>query len=192
MPFHTRTKDDPGDVGRAADQQQSVDNDNYLESILEGDHTVRRQIHVHDIPDNVATTIFTIKTTDEFGAMDAGAYAVRIHGSVVHLSSVDPETSDEVAIKGFGAQWARAMDKLGAAGANSAVTENLETAVATTNAGQRTITTVTLTLVEVSEFEVDVKILIDLGGANIGVGCATFNIELVWCAFYSPPTIELA
>lgn len=34
MAYVTRTKDDPGDVGRAADQQQSVDNEEYLHELL--------------------------------------------------------------------------------------------------------------------------------------------------------------
>lgn len=34
MGYTVRTKDDPGDVGRSADQQESVDNDIYFKSLL--------------------------------------------------------------------------------------------------------------------------------------------------------------
>ena len=188
MAYIARTKDNAGEVGRSADQQASVDNDVFFKSSMEGGSpgsVIRRVVTKTGIVDNVATEIFTITTVDEAGPLDGGAYAVKMHGVVAHNAAATAQWS---AVKGFGAQFARAMER-GGTGVNSVVLENLETASAPTSAANRDIGTVTLTLVETSEFINSVRIQIDLTGTDVGTADVSFVIELAWIGFLTPPVI---
>src|SRR3990167_428502 len=104
--FIARTKDDPGDVGRAADQQQSVDNEAALFAALLGPATpppgiVRQFVKKLSIADNTATEFATITTTNETGNVDGGAYVAHFRGMVAH--GLTTPTSTKMAAKAFGA-----------------------------------------------------------------------------------------
>lgn len=186
MAYLTRTKDDPGEVGRSSDQQQSIDNEEYLKEILENDNVIRRIVVKEAIADNVVTEILTITTTDEAGNNDAGGWSVKLHGLVGHETS--NEAGTDTAVKGFGAQFCRAMENTGV-GVSSVVLENLETASAATTAAQRDIGAVTMTLVETSEYITSVRIQIDLLGAAVTTAEIVFIVELAYYGFLTPPVI---
>jgi len=179
MSYVTRTKDDPGYVGRAADQQQSIDNEEFLKNIIEGDHLVRRIITKTSIADNAVTEIFTITTVNEAGNEDAGVWAVKLHGAVVHGDC--DATELHLAVKGFGAQFCRAMGNTGT-GNSSAVTENLETASAASTPASNEVAAVSLTLAETSEYITSVRIQVDLTGTALEVAEVYFVVELVFHA----------
>jgi len=186
MAYVIRTKDEPGEVGRAADQQESVENDVFFKDIVEGAYVIRRIVSKTGLVDNVATEVFTITTTDEAGNTDAGVYEVKLHGVVVH-GELTP-TLGATACAGFGAQFCRAMRNAGV-GINSPVIENLETAVAATVAGTKSISAITMTATETSEYEVAVKFTVNLTGTSIGTAEVYLMVELVWAGFTTAPEI---
>ena len=187
MTYVVRTKDNAGDVGRAADQQASVDNDAHFKLTLEGDNVIRAIIVKEGLPDNVATEMFTITTTDEGGDNDGGVYACWIRGVVSHVHDTDVH-ANWTAVQAWSGFFSRAVGKNAGGGVNSSLTE-VEGAVAAQNPGVRTFTTVTATVVETSEFVQSVKILIDLSGSDVDQGVVVFMVELTWFGFLTPPVI---
>lgn len=67
MAYVTRTKDDPGDVGRAADQQQSIDNEEYL-------HAFRKYAELTvfwwDVPCEVGDGAFYLHIPEDLDGLD--------------------------------------------------------------------------------------------------------------------------
>jgi hypothetical protein len=194
MSFAARTKDDPGDVGRAADQQQSVDNDNHLFAAVDGPIApppgrIHQWIEKSGIADNVATEIATI-TLDSDLDSDAGGgvYGVELMGIATHGVGPALETS----VIHIRAQFARAINDDGSAGNSSAVVESSETAVAASTAGTKTISTVTFTLSETSEYVLSVRITIDLAGSTVTTGTFAGMMTLDYAGFTSAPFIASA
>ncbi|KKM67097.1 hypothetical protein LCGC14_1474570 [marine sediment metagenome] len=190
MSYITRTKDNPTDIGRSADQQASVDNDVYFrQGVGSGDlgNVIRQVITKTGIPDNVATEIFTITTTDETGENDAGVYACYIRGVVSHVHDTDVHANWTAASfwSGF---FSRAVGLNAGGGVNSSLTE-IEGAVTAPNPGVRTLTTITGTVVETSEYVNSVEIQIDLTGSDVDQGVVVFAVELVWYGFLTTPVI---
>lgn len=183
MSFIARTKDSPGDVGRALDQQQSVDNENALYAMISGDGRVIREVIVrNDIPDNTATEIFQIITAAN-GGLGGGFYACEVKGAVGHYSDQDKAH----AAKAFSAAFARGMGAT--TGVASAVTEDYETASGASTSGTRDLTTVTMTVAEVDEFTLSVLIQIDLTGTTVNKGAVVFAVQLSWYGFAEAPQI---
>jgi len=149
---------------------------------------IRARFAKTSIPDNTATTIFTISTTDESGDNDLGNYACKVHALVTN----HPGSSRSYqAAKSFLAHFAHVNNKNGSP-ATSAVTEVSETAQANTG-GYRQIGTVTMTAVENGKYEVQVKFTIDCTGSagsrDAGVVCL---VELAWEGYLTAPTLSVA
>lgn len=151
-------------------------------------NVVTKMVFKTGIPDNTATTVFTITTTNETGSNDGGVYAVKLHGVVAHGSD---SASAETSCKSFGAQFCRAINAAGS-GMNSAVTENLETASAASTSATKDLTTVTMTLVETSEYVTSVQILVDCTGTTVTTADVYFEVELVYIGFLTAPVIASA
>ena len=158
-------------------------------SISQTTNVIRTVIKKTNITDNSATNLFTITTTNETGSTDGGVYSVKLHGVVAHGSASD---SAETSCKSFGAQFCRATNAAGAAGNVSAVTENLETASAASTTATKDLTTVTLTLVETSEYVITAQILVDCTGSTVTTADVTFVVELVYIGFLTAPVIAAA
>jgi hypothetical protein len=177
-----------------------------------GDRTsnLQRQVITKlDIPDNVATPLFTVTTANEDGSADGGAYLCRVTALIAHAGT--SETAN-AATKAFQARFTRAMTGAGS-GALSAVTEDYDNTPADTDAPARSIGNVTLTVAEMAEFVVTASITVDLtaseaspgplysaaqcaavgkaGGAEAAVDTAEVValVELFWTGFLTTPEI---
>src|SRR3990167_1754265 len=126
MTFEPRSKDDPGDPGRAIDQQQSIDNEAALFAAVLGPVTaltgptppgvIRQFVKKTGIVDNTATEVFTITTTDEAASTDGGVYGVEVDVIAEHYGG---PAGDNAVVAGK-SRFARAM-RSAATGQNSAV-----------------------------------------------------------------------
>ncbi len=195
MSYIPRTKDDPGDVGRAADQQQSIDNESALYSALLGPFppatsggVIRQFVKKAVIVDNTATEFATIVTTNETGSADGGVYGVSVKGIAVHSGA---SNTDNAVVQWEG-RFARAMTAAGV-GQNSAVVEVGETAPAESEGGTtKGILTVTMTVVETSEYEMSLRITIDLDGNAVTNATFVAMVELFYAGFLTAPVITSA
>jgi len=149
-------------------------------------YVIKKIITKVGIADNTATSFARITTVDEAGNTDAGGYVVFVKGMVSH--NVTTSTNSNQAAKSFYATFARVQQAAGSGG-NSAVSEIIESASAATNAATRDISTVTLTVLETSEYLNDLQILIDLTGTTVTTGQVIFEITLMWYGFLTVPTI---
>jgi hypothetical protein len=146
---------------------------------------VIRAVFQKTVTDAVATSVFRIATANESGSHDGGGYSVFVHAMIGH--SVN-EASTNVATRGFTAQFCRAMLDAGT-GVNSAVSEVMETAVAATNGIVRSIATVTMTVLETSEYLNDIQFNVDIIGSSPGTANVLVMVELVWWGFLTPPVM---
>jgi hypothetical protein len=191
MAYVVRTKDQPGYVGRAADQQQSVDNESALYAAVLGagpvatGGMVRQFVKLTGIADNTATTFATITTTNEAGNTDGGIFHCVFEGISAHGSANNSETS----CMGIRTQFARAVNAAAAAGNNSAVVASSTTAVAASTGGTKTITTTVMTVVETSEYLQSLQITIDCAGAAVTTGEIYGMITLYYVGFLTPPVV---
>lgn len=190
MSFVARTKDNPGDAGRAADQQQSVDNEAALYASLLGPGPVatggmiRQFIKKTGIADNVATEVATITTTNEAGNTDGGAWFANMKGMIHHVGGA----AGENAVSGIDSYFSRAM---GAAGAGASSVFSGGSVIATSD-GTKTVVSVTFTVVEVSEYVLSLRLTADLGGAAITTASFFGMIDLFYNSFATPPVITSA
>lgn len=152
-------------------------------------NVIHKVIKKTGIADASATNLFTITCTNEAGSNDGGVYAVFCRGVVAHGSG---PTSAETSCMGFAAQFARAINAAGAAGNSSAVIENAETAVAASTVATKTITSITMTLVETSEYVITVQINVDCAGTTVTTADVTLEVELAYIGFLTPPVIASA
>jgi hypothetical protein len=198
MTFEPRTKDDPGETGRAVDQQQSIDNENALFAALLGPvasltgptppGVIRQFVKKTSIADNVATEVFTITTTDEAASTDGGVYGVEVDVIAEHYGG---PSGDNAVVAGK-YRFARAM-RSAATGQNSAVVEVGETAAAESEGGTtKGIAAVTMTVVETSEFVQSVKFTVDLDGNAVTTARIMGMVQLIYDGFTTPPVITSA
>jgi hypothetical protein len=147
---------------------------------------IHKVIPEKSVPDNSATSVFRIETTNESGDDDGGSYVCKVYALISHPGASD---SPHSASKGFEAVFCRAVRNDGT-GANSTVTEIAETASAATTSSERDITTVTLSVVETSEYQIDVQFLVDLTGSSAqSTARVTCLVELIYYQFTTAPTI---
>ena len=193
MSYATRTKDNPGDVGRAADQQQSIDNEAALYAALLGAGPVAtggmvlQYVKKLGMADNVATEFATISTTNEAGNADGGVWMVTCEMMAAHGSAAGGETSASFVY--FRA--ARAINSTGAAGTITLVTSGTD-CIAASTAGTKTITSVTITVAETSEYVISLRAQIDCAGGAVTTGEIYGMIRLHYAGFTTPPVITSA
>ncbi len=200
MAFSPRTKDNPGDPGRAADQQQSIDNEDALFAALLGPVAaltgptppgiVRQFVKKTAIADNVATEVFTITTTNEAGSTDGGVYYAVFEGFVQHVGG----SAGDNAIVGGRYSFVRAMTAAGV-GQNSAVAEVGEHTAAESEGGTTkglAAATPTVTVVETSEYVMSVKFQIDLDGNAVTNATVVGMVTVYYNSFLHAPSITSA
>lgn len=150
-----------------------------------GRYVVEKNFVTLAIADNVATDVFRIETTNETGSTDAGGYAVYVHALIGHALS---STATNTAVKSFTAHYARAMEDAGT-GVNSVVSEISETASVATSGAARDIGTVTMTVVENSEYQNDIQFTIDLSGAATATAQVICFVRVLWYGFSTAPVL---
>lgn len=146
---------------------------------------IEQSFLVSAIADNVATTVFKILTKNESGSNDGGGYSCKVEAVILHAGG----SADTIAaVKSFEAHFGRVMIG-GGTGVSTAVSEISETASAATSAISRDIGTVTMTTTEISEYEVDVKLTIDLTGSTVSTGNVVLFVRLVYYGFLTAPVM---
>jgi hypothetical protein len=130
--------------------------------------------------------VFRITTTDETGSNDGGGYSVLVHALIGDTLA---STASNVATKSFTAQFCRALNKDGV-GVNSVVSEVVETASAATSAAARDVTTVTMTVLETSEYLNDVQFTVVCSGSGSHSPRVTIEVELIWYGFLTAPVLS--
>lgn len=154
-----------------------------------GRYLLERMFVKTGISDNVATSVFTITTTNESGSTDAGGYACDVYAMIGH--AVTDGAATNTAVKSFRAHFARAMED-GGTGVNSAVSEISETGSAATTSLTRDISTVTMTVSETSEYVQAVQFQIDLTGSGVTTAQVICLVRLVYYGFTTPPVLAQA
>lgn len=143
-----------------------------------------RAVFVQTVEDSVAATVFRITLAD--ATNDGGAFSCVVHALVQHRGEA---AAGNAAAKSFVACFARGMRDTGA-GTNSAVSEIVESASGATTPATSDIGTVTMTVVETSEFLIDVQFTVDLTGTSVGSGYVTAAVELVWNRYTTAPVLS--
>ncbi len=138
--------------------------------------------------DVTATTVFTVTTTNETGDVDAGSYSCYVLANIAHADAAGTAYS---ASKAFLAAFTRAKEATGT-GVNSAVTEICETASAATSSPNRDIGTVTMTVLETSEYVQGVQFYVQCTGTSGSNPFVTCWVVLVHSGFTTPPTLAAA
>lgn len=139
------------------------------------------------LADNVATDVFRVQTTNESGSNDGGVYAVFVEGLVAHAGT---PTAANSAVLAFQAQFARAVKNDASVGVNSAVQEVAESGSAATNSVSRDVGTVTMTVVENSEYQCDVQFQVDLTGSSVATATVVVWVRVVYYGFLTPPVLS--
>ncbi len=154
--------------------------------MAEGLYSKRASFGKGGMADATATSIFTITTTNEAGNTDNGQYLceMTVLGYTHQVGG-----SFYSSVKSGVYHFVRAMRNTGV-GVNSAVVATAETAATDSGAGDDIISSITVTVVETSEYIQTVKIAIDYGGTqdpNFG-GCVV-DVKLVWSVFATAPVL---
>jgi hypothetical protein len=194
MSFAARTKDNPGDVGRAADQQQSVDNENALYAGQLGPGPVatggmvRQFVKKTGIADNVATEFATVTTANEAGNTDGGGYTIFGVLTVFHAGVSNGDNAvEQVHIYVGRAQQAAGTGTVGYA--STTITQTLAESEGGTTRG---ISSITITAVETSEYVISLRAQIDLDGNAVTTARIMGMLELVYAGYLTPPVITSA
>jgi len=133
--------------------------------------------------DNTATLVFSVRTTNEAGDVDGGAWALKIFA----LGSHNAAPSAKGAGMSVVAHLAHANDDGGTPG-TSAVTEISQSAVGASAAGTKTVDGIVITAVETSNYQTDIKFAVDLAGSEVGTGEVVAFTELAWYGYTTAPT----
>ena len=148
-------------------------------------YVVEAAFDLSGLADNTATTVFSIITTNEDGSNDGGAYACHVQAVIGH--GISPTTSNGAA-KSFAAHFGR-VQKSGGTGETTAVSEISETASAANTSATRDIGTVTMSVSEASEYQVDVQFTVDLTGSSLSTGRIAVFVRVVWAGYETAPQI---
>jgi hypothetical protein len=193
MAYVVRTKDNPGDVGRAADQQQGVDNETALYAAVLGPGPVatggmvKQFVKQTGLVDNTATEIFTVTTTNEAGNTDGGVWTARFMGLVQHVGGSAGDNAG-----GFTECMptrASRADGTGQVGIYSGSILGLAESEGGTTKG---IASVTWTIAETSEYVTSVRVTVDLDGNAVTTATVVGMVFLWYNSFVTPPVITSA
>jgi hypothetical protein len=154
---------------------------------LVGSHPNRiRFMAAKNIPDNTATSVIRITTTNEAGSNDGGGYSVLVHC----LAQDGLKTGTHAASRSCLALFARAIEYIAVGVTSPVVTLGTTVSADAIDPAQRTITTLTVSTVEVDEYNVDIQVLIDHSGTLSNAYLyAVVCIDLLWYTFATPPTV---
>ncbi len=138
--------------------------------------------------DNAVSPVFTITTTDQSGSNDAGTYVCNIRALVKHAGTGG---SSSTAVKNWQGAFSRAMEATGT-GVNTALENVFSGTSAATASGTRDIGTITVTVVETSEYVQTVNFQVDVTGSGASAFDVTVWVEVLFYGFTTPPVIAAA
>lgn len=157
-------------------------------NLTQNTYFIRSIIRKANISDNVATSLFTITTTNETGSNDAGTYSCLIKLNVCHGDNI---ATGAVAEKFGMYSFSRAMEGTGT-GVNTAVNVITTGASAATTSATRDIGTITVTVTETSEYIMTVNVQVDLTGSAVATATVIADVELLYTTFTTPPIVAVA
>ena len=143
---------------------------------------IRAFIHLSGLADGVATEVFTVSTTDE-AVFDAGAWHISMIGFAGHRITSGATGG---AMMGWSGRGSRHMAHTVGEGL---VAETYQDAVRCNDCGARSISDITVTSVETTEFITSILFKIDLLGSAISTGEMTLEVTLIYDEFETPPVI---
>lgn len=138
-----------------------------------------------DLADATPTSVVRITTTNETGDTDAGHWAAFVFA--IPFAGRGTSTATAASKAWFGA-FSRSMEKTGT-GVDSAVTESIETASAATTPASRDVAAVTVTSLEVDEYNVDIQVSVTKSGALTANNGVMLYVVLCWTGFATAPTM---
>jgi len=163
---------------------------NIAESELRGELTygnvIRRSFVLTGLFDGQELPLFSIRSTDEEGDTDGGFYGVQMH-LLVGQGLVGRSSAS--ASKSFIAAFSRQMMPTGS-GTNSDVAVIGGPPSAVNVPSLRDIGDIEMRAVEISEYEIEVRLTADLTGSNPLEGVIVASVEIIYYAFASPPQLE--
>jgi hypothetical protein len=139
------------------------------------------------LADNVATTLFTVTTTNEAGSNDGGVYACRVFLLASFGSPPDGPTAGGIASKAQEFGFAVAVTAAGSTD-RSSVSTIFTTDVADPG-GNTDLTNPVVTLNAISNYVTEVQVTSDGAGVQAG-GRMTAVIELTYHNFLTAPVIS--
>jgi hypothetical protein len=194
MTYTARTKDAAGDVLRAADQNESVDNDDHLYAVLLGPEPpastggmVAKWVHATGIADATATEFCTIATVNAAGDTDGGVWCAYFEGFVAHGYA---SNADDTAVLSVQVTFSRALEMHGTPG-NTSTVVSVSAGVTSASAGANKTITIpaVVTTAETTEYVTSVLININLAGATITTGEIWGMMKVYYAGFLTPPVI---
>lgn len=153
-----------------------------------GTYVKKATIAKASIADNTPTGVFTITTANVTGNYDGGAYSCRIKGIITH-GAVSNSGAGAVV---FGDYLFERIQGYTGTGSNSAVEVLKQTASLANASATRDIGTITVTVVETSEYIQTVTFQIDLSGTTVTTATVTLEVELTYTGFTTAPVIAAA
>lgn len=156
-----------------------------IASSVMGSGGIVRAVFAGSLTDATATTLFRVRTSNESGSADGGTYTVIAH---VHISNGASSGSSAAAARSQRLIFSRAQIAAGT-GVNSTLQVENTSPLAATDAATRTITTVSASLVEASEYIQDLKLAVTGGGSASVVLAFVAEVTLFWNAFLSAPRL---
>jgi hypothetical protein len=155
------------------------------EAVRHNTYAITKTIQKTGMTDNAATSVFTITTTDETGSNDGGAFVCDVLAAVTHVAS---STAGSSAVKRYRGSFSRQVVGAGT-GTNTAVEDTFSGTSAADTPATRDINTITMSVVETSEFVQTVQFTVDLTGSSVSTAEVTVFITLLWRGFLTAPVI---
>ena len=153
-------------------------------------HMIKAWVYKGGLADNTATTVFTVNNIDGGGLADAGYYACKFKGIILHsLASV---ASGHGAGRYYEGAFSKILNDGGDGDRVSGVTEIQDILNLAIASGVTDISNVTMTVVETSAYVTTVQFTIDVTGSGATTSSVEGEVTLIYRTFGSPPTIVSA
>jgi hypothetical protein len=158
------------------------------EAVRHNTYAITKTIQKTGIADNTATGVFTVTTTDETGNVDGGAFVCDVLALVSHIATAGAGNN---AVKKYRGSFSREIIST-ATGTNTAVEDTFTGTSAASASATRDIGTITMDVVETSEYVQTVRFTVDLTGSSVQTAEVTCFITLLYTGFTTAPVIAAA
>ena len=153
-------------------------------------HMIKAWVYKGGISDNSATTVFTVNNIDGGGLADAGYYACKFKGIILHsLASVG---AGHGAGRYYEGVFAKLVNDGGSSRSVSGVTEIRDALNLAIDSGTTDIVNVTMTVVDTSAYVSTVQFTVDVSGAGATSSSVEGEVTLMYRTFDASPTIVSA
>lgn len=158
-----------------------------VSDLLQNQPNTIRLVKSVSLSDNVATTLFTVTTTDEAGTNDGGTYACRVFLLASFTGSGSGGAAVAIASKSQEVMFTVANSAAGTVARSAVVT--MHTTARADPGGFTDLTDPVVTLNGVSNFVTQVQVTSD-GSGVVSAGQMTAIIELVYTNYATAPVIS--